>query len=513
MVLSEKKQTLINLVAKIISYGSTLLISFFLTPYLVGRLGKEAYSFYPLANNFVNYMSVITVALNSMASRFITIALTKQEKEKANTYFVSILIGNVIMSLILLVPMILIVYNLQLILDVPANLVFDVKLLFSLVFMSMLVNLLTNVFGVAAFSKNKIYLSSISECIVAIVRVLLYVVLFYFFKPTIAFVGVASLAIAVLTVGYQYVITRKLLPEIRFSRKYFDFGAIKEILSSGVWNSVNQIGTTLLSTVGLMMCNMLYGASEGGDYAIALTIPQFMNGIVSMLSSVFLPMLTIKYARGVKKDVIDHVHLTQNVIGMIDNIPISVFMAVGVNFFMLWTPSVDPYKLQKLSILAIGYLLVTSVAWPISNLNTVMNKVKIPALVMLGTGITNILLIYLTHRFTDLGVYSIPLGQLILFILNRVFFVGIYSAWCLNEKWTLFYGPIVQNLIGAGMIFAISYFVNSIVNPHTWIALIIECAFLGCAGLIVNGLIVLKPSGMKKMLITVTNKLHKKNKA
>ena len=506
MVLSEKKQTVINLAAKIISYGSTLLISFFLTPYLVENLGKEAYSFYPLANNFVNYMSVITVALNSMASRFITIALTKNEKEKANTYFVSILIGNIVMSAILLIPMILIVYNLQLILDIPADLVFDVKILFSLVFISMLVNLLTNVFGVAAFSKNKIYLNSICDCLVAIIRVLLYVVLFLVFTPTIAFVGVASLTVAVITVVYQYIITKKLLPEMRFERKYFNISAIKEVLSSGVWNSVNQIGTTLLSTIGLMMCNMLYGASEGGDYSIALTIPQFMNGIVSMLSSVFMPLLTIKYARGIKKDVIDHVHMTQNVIGMIDNIPVAVFMAVGVNFFMLWTPSVDPYKLQKLSMLAIGYLLVTSVAWPISNLNTVMNKVKVPALVMHGTGVTNIFLIYMTYRFTNLGVYSIPLGQMILFILNRVLFVGIYSAKCLNEKWTLFYGPIVQNLLGAAIIFAVSYIVNSYFDPRTWLGLIIECGCLGIFGLIVNSLIVLKPSGIKKVLKTVKTK-------
>ena len=74
-MMSEKKQTVVNLIAKIISYGATLLISFFLTPYLVEKLGKEAYSFYPIANNFVNYMGVITIALNSMASRFITIHL------------------------------------------------------------------------------------------------------------------------------------------------------------------------------------------------------------------------------------------------------------------------------------------------------------------------------------------------------------------------------------------------------------------------------------------------------
>ena len=58
----------INLISNIISYSSTILISFVLTPYLINTLGKEAYSFYPLANNFVNFMGILTLALNSMAN-------------------------------------------------------------------------------------------------------------------------------------------------------------------------------------------------------------------------------------------------------------------------------------------------------------------------------------------------------------------------------------------------------------------------------------------------------------
>ncbi len=508
-MISEKKQTAINLIAKIISYATTMLISFFLTPYLVEKIGKEAYSFYPLANNFVNYMSVITIALNSMASRFITITLTKGDKRKANEYFVSIFYANLIMALVLLIPMLLIVAFLEHILDIPIALVGSVKLLFSLVFISMLVNLLTTVFGVAVFSQNRLELASIADIIIGITRVALYAILFLVFDPNIAYVGVVSLAVAVLTVLIQRYYTHKLLPFMEFKREYFNPHAIKEVVSSGVWNSVNQIGVTLLSTIGLMICNRLYGASAGGDYSIALTIPQFMNGIVNMLSAVFLPGLTIKYARGDKQEVINHVHMAQNTIGMIVNIPIAIFMAVGINFFKLWMPSVDPNHLQILSFLAIGYLLVTSVAWPISNLNTVMNKVKVPALVMLATGVVNVLSIFLTYKFTDLGMYSIPLGQMILFILNRSLFVGVYSARCLEEKWHIFYPAIIKNVIGAAIIFAISYAVNCVVDPNTWVSLIIECFMLACIALMINMLIIFKPSGTRKIVSSLIKRIKK----
>lgn len=488
--MNEKKQTAINLIAKTLSYGTTMLISFFLTPYLVRKIGKEAYSFYPIANNFVNYMSVITIALNSMASRYITISLTRGDKKKANNYFVSVFYSNILMSLVLLIPMILIVVSLQRILDIPVDLVISVKVLFSLVFISMIVNLITNVFGVAVFSQNRLELQSIVDIVTAIARVGLYLLLFICFKPSIIYVGIVSLAVALIYAVMQRYYTHKLLPFVSLNYNNFDIAAIKEIISSGVWNSVNQIGVVLLSSIGLMLCNRLFGAAAGGLYSIALTIPQFMNGIVNMLSSVFLPGLTIKYAIENKKEIIDHVHMAQNTIGLIVNIPIAVFMAVGSNFFRLWTPTVDSVDLQKLSILAIGYLLVTGVAWPISNLNTVMNKVKVPAIVMLVTGVLNVLIIYIMNNYTNLGMYSIPLSQLILFVLNRGLFVGVYSAKCLKEKWCIFYPAIIKNLFCAFIIYVVSVFVNNMINPETWLSLICECAFLGVVALLFNGCVI-----------------------
>lgn len=497
---NEKRQTIINLVAKTISYGTTMAISFFLTPYLVSKIGKEAYSFYPLANNFVNYMGIVTIALNSMGSRFITVALTQGDRKKANEYYFSILVSNIILAAVLAIPMAGIVMFLQYILNIPGNILVSVKVLFSLVFLSMLVNLLTNVFGVAVFSQNRMDLSSISDILVGVSRVLLYLFLFGCFKADLAFVGVVSLVVAIITCIIQYIYTRKLLPFMEYSRVYYNWQAVKEVLASGVWNSVNQIGSVLLSTVGLMLCNILWGASAAGDYSIALTIPQFINGIVSMLSATLLPGLTITYAKGNIKNTIRYVHNTQNLMAILINIPIAVFMAVGVNFFQLWTPTVDPYKLQNLSILAIGYLLVTSVAWPICNLNTVMNRVKVPAIVMVLTGLCNLLLIGVFYIFTDLGIYGIPLSQMVLFILNKAIFISSYSAKCLKEKWTIFYPPLLKAIGCAVIVFSVSKLVNNWVNPNTWVALVLECAVLGVIGLLVNMMIVLTPQECMKYL-------------
>ena len=77
---SENKRLFINLVSSIVALIVNMGISFFLSPYIINNVGAEAYGFVSLANNFVNYASLLTIALNSMAGRFIAIKIHQGDK-------------------------------------------------------------------------------------------------------------------------------------------------------------------------------------------------------------------------------------------------------------------------------------------------------------------------------------------------------------------------------------------------------------------------------------------------
>ena len=75
-----KKSISINFIASMIVFAINLGISFFLTPFVTKRIGTEAYGFVSLANNFVNYATLITIALNSMSGRFVSVAIHQGKK-------------------------------------------------------------------------------------------------------------------------------------------------------------------------------------------------------------------------------------------------------------------------------------------------------------------------------------------------------------------------------------------------------------------------------------------------
>lgn len=480
----------INLISNIISYSSTILISFVLTPYLINTLGKEAYSFYPLANNFVNFMGILTLALNSMANRFITIEIVNKNYDKANKYFSSVFFANVVMSFVLLLPMVITVIFLNQILNIPIDIEGSVKALFALTFISMIMNIVTSVFGVATFANNRIDLRSLNELIIALLRIILFVIFFSLFTTNIAFVGLVALILSCVNFAIQYFYSKKLLPNIRISREYFSRKHVKILLSSGIWNSINQLGNILLVSSSLLLVNIYYGASRAGQYSIVQTVPNFINGMISMLTGVFVPLITYRYATNDIPGLLYEIKKSQKIISFFSSSVIAVFIGLSFNFFELWVPAEDASLLEFFSTLTIIPHFIIGTVWPISNLNTVMNKVKIPSLFTLGFGLSNILINIIIYKLFARNFIVVPLISTTIQIVWVGIFIPIYACKILKISYFTFYPILIKTIISGFVIFSITKLVQNYIPINSWATFFLVGILCGGLALIINAFVI-----------------------
>ena len=137
--MSSNRKTIVNLICSIMVLCVNLIISFVLSPFIVKHIGVEANGFVTLANNFVTYAQLIVSALNSMAARFITLAYVNKDYKKANLYYNSVFWGNLIIVAVLLLPAVIFILKMEKMVDVPSNILTDVKALFSFVFFNFFV--------------------------------------------------------------------------------------------------------------------------------------------------------------------------------------------------------------------------------------------------------------------------------------------------------------------------------------------------------------------------------------
>lgn len=128
------KQMLKNLSMNMLAFIIQFAVSFYISPTIVSKAGASAYGFIGMANDFVSYASILATVFNSVATRFIANSFYKREYGKANHYFNSLIVANLVIAGVLGVAGVVLVPNLDNVLTIPASLVTDVKITFALIF-------------------------------------------------------------------------------------------------------------------------------------------------------------------------------------------------------------------------------------------------------------------------------------------------------------------------------------------------------------------------------------------
>ena len=79
-----------------------------------------------VANNFVSYASLVAIAINSMACRYISVSYNSNRIEEAKSYFCSVFIANCFLYGIIVVLSILFIGKIELIISISPELVLQV---------------------------------------------------------------------------------------------------------------------------------------------------------------------------------------------------------------------------------------------------------------------------------------------------------------------------------------------------------------------------------------------------
>lgn len=506
--MGQNKQVAKNLIFNTISFGINFVISFLFTPYLIRTVGKEAYSFFPLVNNIIGYSSILTAAVGSMGGRFITMSIYQNDKEGANQYFNSVWVANIFLSILFSIVSVFAVIFISDFLTVPEYLETDVQWLFAFGAMSMILGLITGLFGIGTYVKNRLDLSASRKVLVNVIRVLCILLLFYIFKPTIVFMSLSAFIAAVVGVYFNLSFKRRLLPELSINpKKYFSWNKIKETTFSGMWNSINQLSNILLQQVDLLITNIFIGASATGDYAIAKMAPTFIWSLLSVLSGSFMPHLNILFAKKQMSELVKDVSRSIGIVSLFIGVPMGFLIVFGDKFFDLWVPGQDSQMLYRLSSLTIAPLILGAVVNPIYGLFGVVNKLKTSSIAVLIGGTLQTVVILIVVKTTSLGIWSIPIVSGIQTILRNTFFTTIYGGICLGRSWTTFFPALFRGVFAMLVVVGVGFTLSFFIEITNFIDLIAVFLLVGFVSSTVNINIVLDKDDRIKLFNMLKSKI------
>lgn len=490
MTLTEKKKIAVNIIMQLIGFAVTIFISLFITPVIVEHLGGEAYGFVGLANSFVNYAAIITIALNSMASRFVSIEIYHNDFNEANKYFTSVFFANALIAIVLTPILVILVWKLQLFIQIPTNLITDVKLTFAVMFLQFLLSLLLSRYEIATFVTNKLYLTQKNTLISSLIRLLIILICFTIISPKITFVVfggfIGNLFIYVMNMRY----TKQFLPDLHVKFSDFSFKHIKTLLASGIWNLINKLGALLLDGFDLLISNLFISPVEMGALALSKTIPAMFLSLRGTLDYPFTPPMTECYAKGDIDGVVKNARMGNKLLGVFMIAPMATFAVLGQNFFKLWVPSEDSFMIQVLSLLSIVSLIAGSCINSIFSIFSITNKLKLQSLIILGTGVLTLITNFILLKTTDLGVYVIAGVSSFYSLLRNFIFTPLYGAHCLGVKKSTFYHEIFSGIICLIINLLVGLVVTKFITANSWILLILAAAIIAVICIVINFFIV-----------------------
>ncbi len=507
-----KKQLGINFIAQILAFAVNFSVSFFLTPFIVQNIGVDANGFVSLANNFVEYAQLFIIALNSMAARYITIKMHRKETEEASKYFTSVFFATLFLSAVITVIFSVIVVYLDKFLNISAAMVVDIKILWALVFANFIVGVLATNFYVSTFVTDRLDKTAFCHIRGYVIRALILIVCYVFFKPFTFYIGLAMLAMGINNLISHVLYKNKLVPELKIARKYFDLRYIKELIASGIWNAITKLGTILSSGLDLLITNKFVSEVAMGVFSIPKTISNIMISLFGMLGQLYAPELTRLYAEddkeGMKKQLISSI----KVLGLFSGILGSVIVGLGKAFYSLWVPTQDSGLLQILTIITFFNMAIAMPLEPLNNVFTATNKIKASSMAVILFSLASILTVFTGLNFiTDNNIKIIFIASVgtLFGVVRYVTFVPLYSAKCINAKKTTFYPVIIQNTLIFVLLSVISLGIGKLINVDSWIKLILAGVLVGVIGLMVNYFLLFSKEERKGLADSVKKSFRK----
>lgn len=500
------KRMLMTILTSGIATILSFLISFSLTPYITNKLGVEAYGFVTLAKNFTQYATIITIALNSYAARYITVSYHKNDMKKSQEYISSVFYGDVTISAVIMIIAVGFIVFLDKILNISLELVFSVKLLFFFVFLSFVITTVGTSYTAAAYIKNRLDIVGVFRSLSYVLEVIFYIVVFSFTTPEVWQVGVAICIAQLVIFGGNYYIYKKYTPGLRIRRKSVSFNAIKKLVVNGIWNSINSLGNTLNSGLDLIVTNLWLSDLAMGQIAITKTISSIFMSFNQLLAQPFQPLFLKSYSDGNKEKLISELKLSMKLTGLFSSIVFAGFFSLGKVFYALWIPGQDIDLIYVLTVITMLSSVVEGPIYPLYYIYTLTVRNKIPCIITVIGGILNVAGMAILVKYSSLGIYSIVLTTTVIMLFINLVTNPIYMTYCLKVKWFTFYPTLLRTVISCVCMTASFILIANVLNPHTWVTFLLTAGLCGVLGCIIHLILVFSKDEKMQLLRIAKNK-------
>ena len=292
----EKLEILKNVGSSWIALGMNVSVGVFLSPYILHRLGDEAFGLWVLIFSVTGYYGLFDLGIRSSIVRYVAKYSARADHNQLNRLVNTAFFAYSAIGIICLLLTFIGTRYVDAWFHVPPNFLATARLLFLMVGISVALGFPLGVFGGILEGLQRFYFLNFSSVLATLTRALFIVIAL---KHGAQLLTVALITVAMpLGTGLLNAIIALRLTPVRFACSNLDRGSLRTIASySGTTFMIIIAGRLRFKTDAMVIGTMLSAAAIT-YFAIASRLLDYAAEVVSSLAQIFVPMSSHSDATG-----------------------------------------------------------------------------------------------------------------------------------------------------------------------------------------------------------------------
>lgn len=506
-MMNNKKQIGIGAVISYISIIANIIVGLIYTPWMIKQIGQSQYGLYTLANSLIT-LFLVDFGLSSAAARYVSNYHAEGREDEVNNFLGVIYKFYVIVDFVIFVALTILFFFID---SIYVKLTPDELQQFKVVYIIAasfnIVNLPFVTFNGILTAYEKFIQLKVADLIYRVAVVGLTVTVLMLNWGLYALVAANALA-GIIIIIYKYVII-KTTTQVRVNFRYKDKKLFSEIFSFSFWTTVLSLATRLIFNITPTILGIVADSFAIAVFGIVTTIEGYSYTITTAINGMFMPTISKIYAK--EENVNEHLMPLMIKVGRfqfaLNGLIVVGFALVGKSFITLWVGAdyIDAYYGILLVIIPGIFFNSLQVA---NTAMTVMNKVKIQAIIGLICGVINIAISFIASKYY--GVIGASASICIAYIVRFIMYIIVdQKIMKFDMKQFIIHCylrmvPVVIITFGLGML------INFYIADKGWFMLAIKILIIICIYMLAAVMFGVTKSERKSVVSKIKLKLKRK---
>ena len=275
-----------------------MIIGLYTSRVILKTLGVEDYGTYNVVGGVVSMFSILTAALSSSISRFLTFELGRGDGERLKRVFSTALNVQILISIIVVIGIeVLGVWFLNTQMDIPEGRMGAANWVLQCSAFTFVVGLLMVPYNASIIAHERLSIYAYVGIWDAIMKLVIVFLLYISPFDRLKSYAVLLLCVSTLTTLFYWFYCKHNFKECNYQRIH-DKSLFKDITSYAGWGMIGD-GAWILNTQGInILLNLFFGVSLNAARGIATTVDNAVQSFVNNYMVAINPQITKSYAIG-----------------------------------------------------------------------------------------------------------------------------------------------------------------------------------------------------------------------